>query len=104
MVVGTSRIGLHELSRAVRPDTRLELSSVGGLRSRLLADREWFIPLDESRRAFRQPAAHPRRPGYRRNFNWRCELLYIWTRSRDTIDEGFSTTANIVDRRVKRLF
>jgi hypothetical protein len=38
-------------------------------------------------------------------FAWiRCyELLYVWTRSRNTLDEGFSTTENINDVRVKRL-
>ena len=40
----------------------------------------------------------------RRSFNWRYEVLYMWTRSRDTIEEGFSTTENIIDVRVKRLF
>jgi len=28
----------------------------------------------------------------------------MWTRSRNTIEDGFSTTENIIDVRVKRLF
>ena len=42
--------------------------------------------------------------GYRHSFNWRFEALYIWTRSRNTIEDGFSTSEHIIDVRVKRLF
>jgi hypothetical protein len=71
----------------------------------LLADWEWFIPIDddpEERFANRQRIRAGL--GYRRNFNWRYEVLYIWTRSRNTIDEGFATTENILDIRMRRMF
>ena len=42
--------------------------------------------------------------GYRRDARWRYELLYIWSRSRDTIGERFTTADDIVDVRVKRVF
>jgi hypothetical protein len=42
--------------------------------------------------------------GYRRNVRWRFEALYIWTRSRDTTDQDFTTSDNIVNLRVKRVF
>jgi hypothetical protein len=42
--------------------------------------------------------------GYRRSFAWRFEILYIWTRSRNTIEEGFSTADNSIDIRLTRLF
>ncbi len=42
--------------------------------------------------------------GYRRHFNWRYEVLYIWTGSRSAVDEGFGTTENILNIRVKRVF
>ena len=42
--------------------------------------------------------------GYRRNLHWRLEALYIWTRSRDTTDQDFATSDNIVNLRVKRVF
>jgi uncharacterized protein DUF2490 len=70
----------------------------------LLADWEWFIPLDDPDERFANRQRIRAGLGYRRSFNWRYELLYIWTRSRETIDEGFSTTENIIDIRVKRLF
>ena len=70
----------------------------------LLADWEWFIPLDDPEERFANRQRIRAGLGYRRSFNWRYELLYIWTRSRDTIEDGFSTTENIIDIRVKRLF
>lgn len=70
----------------------------------LLADWEWFIPLDDPEERFANRQRVRTGLGYRRSFNWRYELLYIWTRSRNTIDEELSTTENIIDVRVKRLF
>jgi hypothetical protein len=70
----------------------------------LMADWEAFIPLDDPDERFANRQRIRAGLGYRRSFNWRYELLYIWTRSRATIDDGFSTTENIVNIRVKRLF
>jgi hypothetical protein len=69
-----------------------------------LADWEWFVPLDDADERFGNRQRIRTGIGYRRSFNWRYELLYVWTRSRNTLDEGFSTTENIIDVRVKRLF
>jgi Protein of unknown function (DUF2490) len=70
----------------------------------VLADWEWFVPLDDAEERFANRQRIRTGIGYRRSFNWRYELLYIWTRSRDTIDEGFSTNENIINVRVKRIF
>jgi len=70
----------------------------------LLADWEWFIPLDDPEERFANRQRIRTGLGYRRSFNWRCEVLYMWTRSRNTIDEEFTTTENIINIRVKRLF
>jgi hypothetical protein len=70
----------------------------------VLSDWEWFIPLDDPDERFANRQRIRAGLGYRRSFNWRYELLYIWTRSRDTIDDGFSTNENIIDIRVKRVF
>ena len=69
-----------------------------------LADWEWFIPLDEPDERFASKQRVRTGIGYRRSFAWRFEVLYIWTRSRDTIDEGFSTADNSINIRLKRLF
>ena len=52
-----------------------------------LADWEWFVPLDDPEERFANRQRIRTGIGYRRSFNWRYELLYIWTRSRDTLDE-----------------
>jgi hypothetical protein len=70
----------------------------------VLADWEWFVPLDTQEERFANKQRIRTGLGYRRSFAWRFEALYIWTRSRDTIDEGFNTSDNIIDVRVKRLF
>jgi len=70
----------------------------------LLADWEWFIPLGEPEERFANKQRIRTGFGYRRSFAWRFEILYIWTRSRNTIEEGFSTADNSIDIRLKRLF
>jgi hypothetical protein len=42
--------------------------------------------------------------GYRPSVTWRFEAVYAWTRSRNTIDEGFQSSDNIIDLRLKRVF
>lgn len=70
----------------------------------LLADWEWFIPVDDPEERFASRQRIRAGLGYRHSFKWRYELLYIWTRSRNTIDEEFSTIENIIDIRVRRVF
>ena len=42
--------------------------------------------------------------GYRRSFAWRFEALYIWNRSRNSLENGFTTSDNIIDVKVKRVW
>ena len=70
----------------------------------MLADWEWFIPLGDPEERFASRQRVRTGFGYRRNRAWRFEALYIWTRSRDTTDESFRTSDNIVNLRVKRVF
>jgi Protein of unknown function (DUF2490) len=70
----------------------------------LLSDWEWFIPLDDPAERFANRQRIRAGLGYRHTTEWRFEFLYIWTRSRDTTDEGFRTTDNIINLRVKRVF
>lgn len=69
-----------------------------------LADWEWFIPLDDPEERFASRQRVRAGLGWRRSVHWRIETLYIWSRSRDTIDEGFTTSDHIIDFRVKRVF
>lgn len=70
----------------------------------LLADWEWFIPLDDVSERFASKQRIRTGIGFRRSFRWRFEALYIWNRSRNTADEGFTTSDHIVDFHVKRVF
>ena len=72
--------------------------------SYVLADWEWFIPLDDPEERFANRQRVRAGIGYRRSLNWRFEALYIWNRSRDTISNGFHPADNIVNLRVKRVF
>jgi hypothetical protein len=69
-----------------------------------MADWEWFVPLDDPSERFANRQRIRTGFGYRRNVHWRVEALYIWTRSRNTVEEGFHTSDNAVNVRVKRVF
>ena len=49
----------------------------------VLADWEWFVPLDDPEERFANRQRVRAGIGYRRSLNWRLEALYIWTRSHD---------------------
>jgi len=70
----------------------------------VLADWEWFIPLGDPQERFANKQRIRAGLGYRRDFRWRFEVLYMWTRSRNTIEDGFTTNDHIIDIRVKRVF
>ncbi len=70
----------------------------------LLTDWEWFVPLDDVHERFANKQRIRTGLGFRPSTAWRFEALYIWTRSRNTASEGFSTSDNIIDIRVKRVF
>jgi hypothetical protein len=70
----------------------------------VMADWEWFVPLDDPKERFANRQRVRTGIGYRRSLNWRIEALYIWTRSRDTTEDDFHTSDNILNFRVKRVF
>jgi hypothetical protein len=70
----------------------------------LLADWEWFIPLAEPDERFASRQRIRAGFGHRRSFAWRFEVLYIWNRSKDTIQDGYSTSDHVIDFRFKRVF
>ena len=42
--------------------------------------------------------------GYRRDRAWRFETLYVWDRSRNSANEGFSAANHAIDLRVRRVW
>ena len=70
----------------------------------LMADWEVYIPLNDVEERFANKQRIRAGMGYRRSAAWRFEALYMWTKSRNTIEDGFRTSENIIDIRVKRIF
>ncbi len=79
------------------------LTTTDGARS-LLADWEWFVPVTDVVERFANKQRVRAGIGWRRNREWQFEGLYVWERSRNTIDTGFSSSDNAIDIRVKRVF
>ncbi|HVH26902.1 MAG TPA: DUF2490 domain-containing protein [Vicinamibacterales bacterium] len=84
------------------PLNRPNLADAGTIH--LLTDWEWFIPLSDQQERFANRQRIRTGVGYRHDAAWRFALLYIWARSRDTTDEPFTTSENIVDFQVKRVW
>ncbi len=70
----------------------------------LLADWEWFVPLADPEERFANRQRIRAGLAFRRSFTWRAELVYAWTRSRNTIDEPFSTSDNAISFTVRRFY
>jgi len=70
----------------------------------LLADWEWFVPLGDPDERFANRQRIRTGIGWRQSFRWRFEALYLWTRSRNTIEDGFKTSDHAINIRVKKVF
>jgi hypothetical protein len=84
------------------PLTRQRITENGAVY--LVSDWEWFIPLDDPDERFANRQRIRGGIGYRRSFAWRFEAHYVWNRSRNTIDEEFTTSDHCVDLRLKRVW
>jgi len=71
----------------------------------LIADWEWYVPIkgDLSER-FANKRRYRGGVGYRRDRSWQMAALYMRSNSRNTIDEPFGTSENIIDLQVKRVW
>jgi hypothetical protein len=70
----------------------------------VLADWEWFIPVSDVDERFANRQRVRVGFGFRRSFAWRFAAIYMWTRSRETISDGFTTNEHILDFQVKRVW
>jgi hypothetical protein len=82
------------------PLNRPNLSADGAIS--LTADWEWFVPITDQHERFANKRRYRGGISYRRNQTWGMAILYIRTNSRNTIDDPFSTSENILDLQVKR--
>jgi hypothetical protein len=86
---------LFPLNRALVTD--------GGARY-LLAEWEWFIPVSDVAERFANKQRIRAGLGWRRGREWRFEGLYVFDRSRNTIEEGFTTSAHAINLRMRRVY
>ncbi len=85
------------------PLNRPKVSADGAIY--VTSDWEWFIPLNgDAHERFANKQRVRAGLGYRHDLHWRFEALYIWGRSRNTMDQPFTTTDHVIDIRVKRVF
>ena len=66
------------------------------------ADVEWFWTHQNPQERFANKQRVRIGVGYRWNYAWRLETLYIWDRSRDSSQSGFTINDSVVDIRLRR--
>ena len=98
----SSTVRFRNRLEVLAPLNRARLSDDGA--RYILADWEWFIPLGDPEERFANKQRIRAGLGYRPSARWRYELLYMWTRSRNTIEDGFTTNDHIIDIRIRRVF
>jgi hypothetical protein len=69
-----------------------------------LVDWEWFIPLSDPAERFASRQRIRTGASYRHSRTWRYFAFYIRNKSRNTLDEEFSTSENIVNFQVRRVW
>src|SRR5262249_30839471 len=67
-------------------------------------DAEWFWAGQDPSERFGNKERVRGGVGYRRNYAWRLELLYIWDRSRDSEQDGFTKADGALDLRVRHVW
>jgi hypothetical protein len=82
------------------PLNRPNLSADGAIS--LVTDWEWFVPITDQHARFANKRRFRGGLSYRRDRTWGMSALYIRTNSRNTIDDPFSTSENILDLVFKR--
>ena len=70
----------------------------------LTADAEWFWTQSDVQERFANKQRGRAGIGYRRNYAWRLETLYVWDRSRDSAAQGFARVDNVLDVKVRHVW
>ena len=84
------------------PINRPNLGHDGTIHS--IADWEWFVPLSDQQERFASRRRYRGGLGYRHNRHWQTAALHFRTSSRNTIDEPFTTSENVLDLQLKRVW
>jgi len=69
-----------------------------------LADWEWFVPVSDPAERFASRQRIRTGASYRRSQAWRYFAFYIRNRSRNTLDEEFTTNENVFNFQVRRVW
>jgi hypothetical protein len=97
-----STVRLRNRFESLWPINRPRITDNGA--SYLSADWEWFVPLGDPDERFANRQRIRAGIGYRRSAAWRFEGRYVWNRSRNTIDDPFSSTDHAIDLTMKRVW
>ena len=68
------------------------------------ADVEWFWSPQDVPERFANKQRVRAGMGYRWNYAWRLETLFVWDRSRDSAENDFSTVDSALDVRLRRVW
>jgi hypothetical protein len=98
----SSTVRLRNRFESLWPINRPRISDNGA--SYLAADWEWFIPLDDPDERFANRQRIRAGIGYRHSVAWRFEAQYVWNRSRNTLDEPFTSTDHAAELTMKRVW
>jgi hypothetical protein len=98
----SSSVRLRNRFESFWPVNRSRITDNGA--SYLTADWEWFMPLDDPDERFANRQRIRAGIGYRHSFAWRFEARYVWNRSRNTLDEPFTSTDHAVELTMKRVW
>jgi hypothetical protein len=93
---------LRDRMQVLYPMNRSSITDEGAIY--LQSDVEWFWPRNDPDERFANQQRIRAGVGYRRDRAWRFETLYVWDRSRNSANEGFSTTSHAIDLRVRRVW
>src|SRR5262245_10686072 len=96
----TSR--LRDRVEAFYPLNRRRITDNGA--TYLHSDVEWFWPRNDPDERFATQQRIRAGVGYRRSFSWRFETLYVWNRSRDSANQGFTSAYHALDLQVQRVW
>jgi len=93
---------LRDRVQALYPLNRSSITDSGAIY--LQSDVEWFWPRNDPDERFANQQRIRAGLGYRRDRAWRFATLYVWDRSRNSANEGFSATNHAIDLRVRRVW
>lgn len=69
-----------------------------------VAEAEWFATLKDQEERYANRFRTSLGLGYKFKEAWKFELIYVWQLSKNTIDEDFNTSSNIIRFRIKNSF